>query len=44
MTDEAKKARSEYMKKWRKRNPEKEREYKARYWERKATKMKESVN
>ena len=36
MTDEAKRARAEYMKEWRAKNPERERQYKERYWQRKA--------
>lgn len=36
MTDEARQARNAYMAEWRKKHPEKEEEYKSRYWERKA--------
>ncbi len=36
MTEQAKQARREYHKKWRDKNPEKIKEYKQRYWERKA--------
>ena len=36
MTKEAKAARAKYMREWRKKNPEKQREYNARKWERKA--------
>lgn len=36
MTDEAKVARAQYMREWRKRNPGKQKEYDARKWERKA--------
>lgn len=36
MTDEARKAKAEYMKEWRKRNPGKQAEYNNRYWIRKA--------
>lgn len=36
MTDEARKAKAEYMKEWRKRNPGKQAEYQERYWTRKA--------
>lgn len=34
MTAQARAARAEYMREWRKRNPEKQREYDARKWER----------
>lgn len=37
MTDQAKKQRNEYAKKWREANKEKTKEYNARYWEKKAT-------
>lgn len=36
MTDEARAKHAAYMREWRARNPEKEREYQRRYWERKA--------
>ena len=36
MTPAAKLARAQYMREWRKKNPEKQREYNARKWERKA--------
>ena len=36
MTKEAKAARAKYMREWRKKNPDKQREYNARKWERKA--------
>ena len=36
MSPEAKKARALYMREWRKRNPEKQREYTAKQWEHKA--------
>ena len=36
MTDEARAKRAEYMREWRKKNPEKVREANARYWQRKA--------
>ena len=36
MTEEAKKARREYLNKWRKNNPEKVKAQKERYWEKKA--------
>ena len=34
MTAEAKKARAAYMREWRRKNPEKQREYEAKKWER----------
>lgn len=40
MTKEARAARAKYMREWRKRNPEKQREYDAKKWERKAEKIK----
>lgn len=36
MTDEAKAARREYMRQWAREHPEKLKEYKQNYWERKA--------
>lgn len=36
MSDEARAARAAYLKAWRKNNPEKQREYDARKWEKKA--------
>ena len=36
MTAEARAARARYMREWRKRNPEKQRQYSAAKWERKA--------
>lgn len=41
MTPEARAARAKYMREWRKKNPDKQREYNARKWERKAAKIKE---
>ena len=38
MTDEAKAARSAYMRAWRAKNPGKNAEYQRRFWERKAAK------
>ena len=35
MTAEARAARAKYMREWRKKNPEKQREYDAKKWERK---------
>ena len=46
MSIEARKARNLYLREWRKKNPEKDREYKARYWariaERKAAEKQQS--
>ena len=36
MTKEAKEARREYIKKWQRDNPDKVKEYQARYWDKKA--------
>ena len=36
LSPEAKLARAKYMREWRKKNPDKQREYNARKWERKA--------
>lgn len=41
LSTEAKAARAEYARRWRKANPEKTRANTARYWERKAEKMKD---
>ncbi len=40
MTDEARAAQREYLREWRKKNPDKTKEYAAAYWERKAEKAK----
>lgn len=40
MTPEARAARAKYMREWRRKNPEKQREYEAKKWERKADKIK----
>ena len=40
MTPDAKKARAKYLREWRKRNPDKQKEYDARKWERKAEQLK----
>ena len=40
MTPEAKKARAKYLREWRRKNPDKQKEYDARKWERKAEKLK----
>lgn len=37
MSIEAKRERAAYMRKWRRKNPNKTREYEAKKWERKAT-------
>lgn len=46
MTEEARKARNEYMKEWRKNNKDKVRANNQRYWEKRASrsKGKENVN
>lgn len=36
MTEEARKARNEYFKKWRQKNPDLVKQSQARYWQRKA--------
>jgi len=36
ITDEARKAKNEYIRNWRRRNPEKTKQYDIDYWERKA--------
>lgn len=41
MTAEAKAAFNAYMREWRKNNRDKEREYKARHWEKKARELAE---
>ena len=41
MNEQARQARNEYMRQWRKKNPDKVRAIKARYWEKKATKIQE---
>ena len=40
MTAEARAARAKYMREWRKKNPEKQREYDAKKWERKGQQIK----
>ena len=42
LTKEARAARAAYMREWRKKNPEKQREYDAAKWERKAAAAKET--
>ncbi len=39
MTEAAKKARADYMREWRRRNPDKIRKQRERYWTRRAEKM-----
>ena len=39
MTAEARAAFNEYMREWRKKHPEKSKEYKARQWEKKAQQL-----
>ena len=39
LSKEAKKSRAEYMKEWRRKNPEKNKEYQRRYWAKKAKEM-----
>ena len=39
MTKEARAARAKYMREWRKKNPEKQREYDAKKWERKGAEI-----
>ena len=41
MTEEAKQARRDYYKKWRKDHPDKDKQYHSRYWERKAKALEE---
>jgi len=41
MTAEARAARAEYMRDWRKKNPGKQKEYTARKWERKGQQIRE---
>lgn len=41
ISEEAKKARRDYMRKYRKNNPDKIRDINARYWERKAKQLEE---
>ena len=40
LTPEARAARAKYMREWRKKNPEKQREYDAKKWERKGQQIK----
>lgn len=41
LTQEAKAARAAYMRAWRRKNPEKQREYDAKRWEREGEKIKQ---
>lgn len=41
LSPEAKRARAAYMREWRRRNPEKEKIYQERKWERKAARIQE---
>ena len=43
MTDAAREAQREYMREWRKKNPERVRAKNKRYWEKKAQKLQASV-
>ncbi len=38
MTEKAKAMRAEYLKRWKKNNPEKQKQYRERYWEKMAIK------
>ena len=42
LTTEARAARAKYMREWRKKNPEKQREYEAKKWERKGQQIREA--
>lgn len=42
LTIEARAARAKYMREWRKKNPEKQREYDAKKWERKAAQIRQA--
>lgn len=42
MTDQAKQARRDYLNKWRRDNPEKQKEYNRRYWENRAKRAQET--
>lgn len=41
LTPEARAVRAKYMREWRKRNPDKQREYNEKKWERKAEKIRQ---
>jgi len=41
MSDEAKKARAEYQRKWNKAHPEAAKKYRLTYWERKAAELRD---
>lgn len=42
LTAEARAARAKYMREWRKKNPDKQREYEAKKWERKGQQIREA--
>lgn len=44
LSDEAKKARSEYAREWRRKNPDRVRANNQRYWQKKAAQRKEADN
>lgn len=44
MTEEAKKARSDYFREWRKKNPEKQKAIIERYWEKKAKELADNTD
>ena len=41
LSNEAREARNKYMREWRKKNPDKQKEYERRHWEKLAEKMQE---
>lgn len=43
MTEAGQKARTEYMREWRKKNPAKIKKYQANFWERQAKKLDENT-
>lgn len=43
MTEAARAARAAYLREWRKRNPDKQREYTRRSWERKAEQIQQQI-
>ncbi len=43
MTEEARAARAKYMREWRKKNPEKVREYDEKKWEKKGQQLKKEI-
>lgn len=44
MTKEARAARAKYMREWRRKNPEKQREYERKKWERKGQQIRDERN